>query len=163
MKKLFFAAILAVIAAPVFAERNPLALDFIPVEPCRIFDSRLAPAEKLPFNTILEQQVAFRLTSCGIGFHTQTSVRAVLVTYTIVDPDADGHLKTWGVDFGHLPYGTTMTFSKGQTVTITTVTKVTQPFPGAFDTRNGRILYHAFAHTPGGFHLVIDVAGIYVE
>lgn len=163
MKRLFFATTLGVFSTQVFANGCSEPLRFLPLDPCRVYDSRLDDAPKIPFNAVFEQQVAFRLTSCAIGIHTQTSVKAVLATYTVVSPEASGHLRVWGTNVGHLPYGVTTTFIKDQTMTVTTVTKVTSGFPGIIDTRNGKVYYHAYGQTPGGFHLVIDVAGIYVE
>jgi len=172
MKKLIFAAILISFASPAFADQ---VLRFVPIQggACRVFDSRVVPVpypsdfvqaenQRLPFNTVLEQQIAFEMIHCGVAIGGQTDARAVLVTFTVVNPDFAGNLKAWNADFPIPPTGVVMTFSAGVTISTTTVVPVSSASSGV-NFLNGRIKYNAFSHTAGFYDLVIEVVGYYLE
>jgi hypothetical protein len=129
---------------------------YVPVTPCRILDTRSSTAGKLTTSAAREVQVvgtsgfpAQGGASNGCGIPSEAT--AVAVSITATSPDGSGFLRAWP----HTSAPPTATILNWQAVGASGVTTGATLEPG-----NGKVDVRAFGNAT---HLVIDVAGYYVE
>ncbi len=131
-------------------------LVFVPVSPCRLFDTRLAGGS-IPANTVRAFDVtavgdfAFQggaSGNCGVGL--VGSFAAAVINFTVVNPSAAGFITAYPVDTTQ-PNAATLNYAAGSVVGNSAIVKLDQ---GA---AANELNVYTFANT----HLVGDIVGYF--
>jgi hypothetical protein len=122
-------------------------LEYVPLTPCRLVDTRALPGGALAAGET--RALTVRL-ACGIP---ATFVRAIAVNVTVVGPTRPGHLRLYAADELR-PASSTVNFSPGQTRGNNAIVRLS-----AFGTSGDISVYCAMAS--GATHFVLDVFGYF--
>src|SRR5207249_1422987 len=120
---------------------------FNPLPPSRILDTRVgtgAPAGKIASGGVLDLAVA------GHGGVPDTGAGAVVLNVTVTEPDASGFLTVFPSDVS-APLASNLNFVTGQVIPNLVTVKLGAD--GHVKIKDG---------SPGGVHVVADVAGYYL-
>jgi hypothetical protein len=133
-------------------------LVYVPVTPCRLFDTRLAGGKIAAnttrgFDVTAASDYSFQggsATNCGVG--AAGSFAAAQINFTVVAPEAPGYITAFPF-LATQPLASTANYVAGSTVANDTVVKLDQ---GA---SADEISVYTFAAT----HLVGDIVGYYIN
>ena len=128
------------------ATAEPPAAAFYTVPPCRLVDTRQAPA---PLGGPALPAGATRVFPVGLC-QVPSSAVAIAVNVTVVTPEASGHLRLFASGTP-LPATSTLNYAAGQTRANNAIVPL-----------GGDLLFAVHAHqSHGSVHLVVDVAGYF--
>jgi hypothetical protein len=157
MKKLFIllAAVLT-FTTPVFAEIGSLSSDlvFTPVTPCRIVDTRNAPAGPVPagatrvFKAWAASYTAQGGSGTDCGLLQSNDIAALALNLLVIVPAGEGFIKAWPVGVAQ-PNASTLNYKANDVLANSAVLKVSQ-------TTSEWNLY-----TVSTTHFAADVVGYY--
>ncbi len=138
-------------------------LVYTPVTPCRIIDTRSAPAGQMEANKVrsfnawtttnFASQGGISTSNCGIP--TTTDTAAIVVYFTVVAPSAAGYITTFPGGNVPQPLASTVNFGAGEVKGNNATLKLDQ---SASVTTN-----HFKVFTSSATHLVADVVGYYAK
>ena len=157
--------VLTVCSTLASAQLGSLSTDLVytPVTPCRMIDTRSAPAGQMaagqvrPFNawttTNFASQGGISTSNCGIP--TTVDTAAIVVYFTVVAPSAAGYITTFPGGSVPQPLASTVNFVAGEVKGNNATLKL--------DQTAGITTNHFKVFTSSATHLVADVVGYYAK
>jgi len=120
-------------------------LQTVPVEPCRLIDSRLRIGQEITDDTT---HALFVWNRCGIPYDAV----ALLVTVTAVNPSGSGHLTVYSYTAPR-PLASSLNFNRGLTASGLVLTKIST----AISDQGQALRIHARVSDGGSLHWIVDV------
>ncbi len=135
-------ASISLASGSVTAAEGPGPAAFVPVQPCRLLDTRIGPGTTIPAAGTLDVQVIDR---CGVG----DSAVAAALTVTVVRPESNGFLTLFPLGAAQ-PDTSSITYGRSQVVANSMLSQLGD---------QGSVSLFTLA----GTHVVVDVSGYFVE
>ncbi len=124
--------------------------DFYAVTPCRLLDTRTQDGGGPVQHDTGRVLDVLAVTPCGVS----PLATAVAINVTITQPTGAGHLQVYAADLPQPPPTSTLNFTPNMTRANNALTKLSA---------DGRIKLRPVIGTSGMTHVIVDIAGFFVE